>query len=49
MIVQGSHRSLKTGKFLKTFFQSGKSEKYRGFSAKIKGKNFKSGEIFNSK
>ena len=28
------------------FFQSGKSGKNRGFSAKIRGKNFKSGNFF---
>ena len=29
------------------FFQSGKSGKNRGFSAKIRGKNFKSGNFFS--
>ena len=42
-LSQGSHRS---GKFLKTFFQSGKSGK-TGFSAKIREKMFKLGNFFS--
>ena len=41
---QGSHRS---GKIFEDFFQSGKSGKNRGFSAKLRKKNLKSGNFFS--
>ena len=44
-MIQGSHRSGKSGKILKIFSSQGNQGK-RGFSAKIRGKNFKSGNFF---
>ena len=43
ILRQGSHRSGKSGKIFEGFFQSGKN---RGFPAKIREKNFKSGNFF---